>query len=221
MLTRRHYLTMARLWWFSCCFIILVGQPLQSSESTSRTPHGASNSSCEATIPPTTPYTEKDRFHDYLERTYEAQAFVGPVLGAAWGQGWNDPSEWRQGLAGYSRRLGSGYARSVISNSIRFGVGAVDHDDPRYYPSSAKRIWPRAVHAVIQAFIVHTRSGAPRIAISALAGSYGAAFISNAWYPASEADVRDALLRGSTAMLTSVGSDVLREFWPGFRKIFP
>jgi len=49
------------------------------------------------------------------------------------------------------------------------------------------------------------------------AGIYGAAFLSNAWYPASRANATHALLRGTTALSATVGWNVLREFWPDIK----
>jgi hypothetical protein len=57
-------------------------------------------------------------------------------------------------------------------------------------------------------------------AISRLAGVYGAAFVANAWEPPSENGATDALKRGSTALLSSVGWHVLKEFWPDVRRVF-
>ena len=220
MLLPRRNLMLARFSWF-CCLIVLIAPPLRASELNSHKSDKARIPSRQAPPAAATRYTVKNRLHDYLKRTYGAQAFAGVVLGAAWGQVWDDPSEWRQGFAGYGRRLGSGYARSVISNNIQLGVGALDHDDPRYIPSSAKGVWPRVMYAVAHTFAYRTQSGGKIAAISALAGSYAAAFASNAWYPASQANVHDALFRGSTAMLSSIGANLLKEFSPRFRKIFP
>src|SRR5271157_1312158 len=47
---------------------------------------------------------------------------------------------------------------------------------------------------------------------SRFAGTYGAAFISNLWYPESRSILGWALRRGSTALASSVGFNVFQEF---------
>ncbi len=192
----------------------------ESNESPSRDPMDGGTSADSPSRIPLAPYTEHQRFHDYLRLTFGPAGFTGPLLGAAWDQALNQPPEWRQGFAGYGRRLASDYARSVIGNTIRFGVGSLDGEDPRYRPSSARAIWPRARHAIVRTFVYRGPREHSRIALSALAGAYGAAFIANAWYPGPDANVPYALLRGTTAMLSSVGFNLLREFWPRFRRAF-
>lgn len=168
---------------------------------------------------PQSPFTLHDRFLNYLSFTYGPQSPLGPAAGALWGQAWNTPREWGGGWAGFGRRFASGYGRNVISNTVRFGVGAVDHEDPRYYPSQETRPWPRVRDAVVESFVRHTDSGGRRFAFAEFAGSYGAAFASNAWYPARQATASHALLEGSTAIASSVGYNVFREFWPDLQKL--
>ena len=75
-----------------------------------------------------------------------------------------------------------------------------------------------AAIAVIGTFVSRTPSGGTMPAISRFAGAYSAAFISNAWEPRSQNSTADALERGSTALLSSVGWHVFEEFWPDIKK---
>jgi len=45
-------------------------------------------------------------------------------------------------------------------------------------------------------------------------GCYGAAFISNTWYPPRESNIKDALYRGSTALASDMVWQLFTEFWP-------
>jgi hypothetical protein len=108
--------------------------------------------------------------------------------------------------------------RSVISETIRFGFAAVDGEDPRYRRSNDSGVWPRARHAIAETFTSHTESGARIPAFSRFAGTYGAAFISNSWYPENRATTGYALRRGSTALGSSLGFHLFEEFVP--RKYF-
>ena len=106
----------------------------------------------------------------------------------------------------------------MISETIRFGFAAVDGEDPRYHRSEDTGFWPRAQHAVVETFTSETASGRRIPAFSRFAGTYGAAFIANSWYPESRATTGYALRRGSTALASSVGFHLFQEFMP--RKYF-
>jgi hypothetical protein len=161
------------------------------------------------------PLTLSARFALYRHGLTNPINLVGPAAGAAVGQWRDTPVEWKEGSAGYGRRLASGYARSMASSTIAFGVAALDHEDPRFMPSRETGIWRRTTRAIAGTFITHSdRGGRWMPAYSRFAGAYGAAFLSNAWYPRREATVGGVMERGSTALLSSIVWHVIREFMP-------
>jgi len=159
-----------------------------------------------------------DRVHLYRRSITSYETVLGPLFGAAVNQARDEPPEWGQGDDAFAVRLASGYGRSIISRTIRFGVAAVDHEDPRFYPSDEKGFWHRAKTGVIHVFVARTDAGTQVPAFSRFAGIYGAAFISNTWYPASRANASHALLRGTTALSATVAWNVLKEFWPDIKE---
>lgn len=161
--------------------------------------------------------TFSERLQIYRHSITGFEIVTGPLLGASVNQARNEPPEWGQGGDSFAVRFASGYGRSLISRTIRFGVAAADHEDPRFYASDEKGFWRRTKFAVVHVFVAHTDSGGELPAFSRFAGTYGAAFISNEWYPASRANATHALLRGTTALSASVAWNVFREFWPDIR----
>jgi hypothetical protein len=159
-----------------------------------------------------------ERFRIYSRALTRPYTVVGPAFGAGIGQWENEPPEWGQGGEGYGRRFASGMARSVISETIRFGFAAVDGEDPRYHRSLQTGFWNRTRHVFVETFTSESESGTRIPAYSRFAGTYGAAFISNAWYPDSRATAGYALRRGSTALASSLGFHMFEEFAP--RKYF-
>ena len=151
-----------------------------------------------------------ERSRIYAHSVFRPYTLVGPALGAGIGQAENEPPEWGQGRDGYARRFGSGVGRSVIAETIRFGVAATDGEDPRYTRSDEAKLRNRARHAIVETFTSQTSSGTRIPAFSRFAGTYGAAFISNLWYPDSRATTGWALRRGSTALGASAGIPPLR-----------
>ena len=159
-----------------------------------------------------------ERFRIYRTSLLRPYTVVGPAFGAGIGQWEDEPPEWGQGGEGYARRFASGMARSVISESIRFGVAAIDGEDPRYHRSQEIGFWNRTRHVFVETFTSRTANGTRIPAYSRFAGTYGAAFIANTWYPDSRATAGYALRRGSTALASSLGLHMFEEFVP--RKYF-
>jgi hypothetical protein len=155
-----------------------------------------------------------ERSRIYARSIFRPYTLVGPALGAGIGQPENEPPEWGQGGEGYARRFASGVSRHLIAETIRFGVAAADGEDPRYQRSGEAGVWARARHAVVETFTSQTSSGVRIPAFSRFAGTYGAAFISNMWYPDSRATTGWALRRGSTALGSSLAFHLFEEFMP-------
>ncbi len=158
--------------------------------------------------------TPKDRFDFYAKTTFGPISLPGTLFGAFWGHWRNDPPEWKPDASGFGRRFASGYGRNIISNTIQFGVAAAVKTDPRYRPSGEHSIWRRTKYAVAYSFVTHKVDGGVTFDFARVAGSYGAAYASNLWYPEYETDVDDTLYRGTTAFLSGVAGNLLREFVP-------
>ena len=158
-----------------------------------------------------------ERLNIYFHSITNVETVAGPAFGAGVNQLRNEPPEWGQGASGYGDRFASGYGRMIIGRTIRFGVAAIDHEDPRFEFSNETGFWPRARFAVVHYFVVRSDRGTRMPAYSRFAGLYGAAFIANEWYPASRANATHALLRGTTAMSAGLGWNVLKEFWPDIK----
>lgn len=159
-----------------------------------------------------------ERFRIYRHSIFNPDSAIGPAFGAALGQANNEPPEWGQGASGYGTRLASGYGRLVINRTIRFGVAAIDHEDPRFHYSNQAGFWRRFRYASVHYVMAGTDGGGRMPSYSRFAGAYGAAFIANAWYPESRANTGHALMRGSTALAAGYAWNVFREFWPDIKK---
>jgi hypothetical protein len=159
-----------------------------------------------------------ERFQLYRRSITNPDAALSPAFGAALAQASNQPPEWGQGASGFGTRLASGYGRLVISRTIRFGVAALDHEDPRFNPSNERGFLRRFRKSSVDYVMPHTDRGSRIPAFSRFAGAYGAAFLANAWYPESRANAGHALIRGSTSLAANYAWHVFREFWPDIKK---
>ncbi len=168
------------------------------------------------TVAPTT-FPFHERLTIYVHSFTTPESLISPLMGAGISQAEGTPREWGGGMAGFGKRMASAYGRNAISRTIMLGVATVDHEDPRYHPSDQKGFWPRTRHAIVSTFVSPTTSGGSEPAYSRFAGAYGAAFIANAWEPPSEDSARHALERGSISLVSSIGWNVFKEFWPSIR----
>jgi len=162
--------------------------------------------------------TLDERFRIYRHSIFNRDSLFSPAFGAALAQANNEPPEWGQGASGFGTRLASGYGRLVINRTIRFGVAAIDHEDPRFTYSNEDGFWRRFRYASVHYVMARTDTGNLMPAYSRFAGAYGAAFIANAWYPESRANTGHALMRGSTALAAGYAWNVFREFWPDIKR---
>jgi len=142
---------------------------------------------------------------------YGAGALAGSVVYAGFLQEIDFPREWGQGGVGYGKRLGSTLAYSGIRNVLGFGLDSALRQDPRYYRSGNTGVWRRMKHAFRGTILTRTDSGGETLATWQLGSAYGAAFLSNEWYPDRLNTVKLGLAQGSTQigfdLLANLGSE--------------
>jgi hypothetical protein len=158
----------------------------------------------------------KLRYH--AERTFGPSSIAMSGVKAGYSQMTDFPTEWGQGGAGYSKRLGSSVASSGIRAVLAFGLDSTLHQDPRYYRSDSAGIWPRVGHALRGTILTRADSGGETLSTWRLGSAYGAAFISNQWYPDRYHTVRHGFVGGSTRIGFDLAKNVIAEFWPDIKK---
>jgi hypothetical protein len=210
--------------------LVLCAMMVSISWMSSPAPAQAPDSHSQLPNAPSPPTTSDNSSHDpndhsltfgerarlYRRSVISFESIIGPAYGAGIGQWEDEPPGWGQGGEGYGKRFASGLGRHLVSETIKFGVAAADREDPRYFRSEDRGTWARMKHAVVSTVVSKTSSGRTIPAYSRFAGTYGAAFIANTWYPENRTTAQRALRRGSTALASSMGFNLLREFTPFF-----
>jgi hypothetical protein len=158
----------------------------------------------------------KLRFH--AVSAYGPSALAGAAVYDGFLHGIEFPREWGQGGVGYGKRLGSTLAYSGIRNVLGFGLDSALHQDPRYYRSTERGMWRRSKHAFRETILTHKDSGGETFATWRLGSAYGAAFISNEWYPDRVNTVALGLSQGSTQLGFDLLSNLGSEFWPDIKR---
>jgi hypothetical protein len=100
---------------------------------------------------------------------------------------------------------------------LAFGLDTALHQDPRYYRAGAGG-WKRVEHAARDTILTHTDSGGETLSTWRLGSAYGAAFLSNQWYPDRLNTVRMGVLQGSTTLGFDFAANVGAEFWPDMKR---
>lgn len=155
---------------------------------------------------------------------YQVRQSIGPLalLGdAAYAgilQGLDIPSEWGQGKSGFGKRFGLTVACSGIHSALAFGLDSTLHEDPRYFRSGDGGFWRRTSHALRGTVLTHTDKGTEALSVWRFGSAYGAAYLSNQWYPNRLNTVGLGFSEGSLQL----GFDLLRnlasEFGPDLKR---
>ena len=160
----------------------------------------------------------KGKLHFHAESTYSPTAIVGIALYSGILQEADVPEEWGQGAGAYGKRFGSTLAWSGIHSVLAFGLDSTLHQDPRYFRSGEKGLWRRSGHALRGTLLTRTDTGDETFSTWRIGSAYGAAFLSNQWYPDRLNTVRLGFLEGSATLGFDFLSNLGLEFWPDIKK---
>jgi hypothetical protein len=158
----------------------------------------------------------KLRFH--VESVTSPWALTGSAAYAGLLQEVGAPREWGQGTGAYGKRLASTLGGVAIYGALGFGLDSALHEDPRYYRSRSTGFWRRTGHALRGTILTRTDRGGETLSVWRLGSAYGAAFLSNQWYPDRLNTVRLGVLQGSLAVGFGFASNLGSEFWPDLKR---
>ena len=142
----------------------------------------------------------------------ESAAYAGIL------QGLGTPEEWGQGAGAYGKRFASALGGSAIHGVLAFSLDSMLHQDPRYFRSGIPGFWHRTAHAFRGTIMTRTDKGAETLSTWRLGSDYGAAFLSNEWYPARLNTARLGALQGSLHLGFDFVSNLGSEFWPDVKR---
>lgn len=142
----------------------------------------------------------------------ESAAYAGIL------QGLDTPEEWGQGGGAYGKRFASALGGSAIHGALAFGLDSALHQDPRYFRSCNPGFWRRMAHAFRGTMLTRTDSGGEALSTWRLGSDYGAAFLSNQWYPERLNTVRLGAEQGSLHLGFDFVSNLGSEFWPDIKR---
>ncbi|HKP69905.1 MAG TPA: hypothetical protein VJV05_11525 [Pyrinomonadaceae bacterium] len=167
-----------------------------------------------ATTPSTTPYVRPSadkRFKKYIGSMFGPWSIGRAVASAGLSTWSNSPEEWGEHWDGFGKRFASNMGRSVMKNTMMYGMDEAFKLDSYYYRST-KRDWKsKAKNAMLSPVIARKPDGRKVFGFPRVVSTYASSVIvSETWYPGT--DWKDGLRNGSFTLLFNGGYNLLKEF---------
>jgi hypothetical protein len=201
------------------------GTPAQSQTQTPpQTAPPSSSSSSSSNAQPGLTYhrpTGMEKLHNYAFDSFGPYAIIRSVAIAGFQQADTAnsshtagiPPDWGQGWDSYGARVGSNFGIHLITQTARYSLAQVFHEDTIYYRCECSGVLPRLGHALISTVTARRGEDGHRVfsfpAIAApYAGTEAAALL---WYP-SRYDAMDGFRMGNYNLLLQGAMNVALEF---------
>jgi hypothetical protein len=156
-----------------------------------------------------------EKFHLFVENSFEPVNFLSAAWDAAWAQRDHDDPSFHQGAAGFGKEYLAQLTDNIQGDFFNtFAYPAIFHQDPRYYRLGHGTMGRRLVHAVRHVFVAHSDSGGLMFNFSEWLGTASSKALSNVYHPGNDRSVGSVAQRTGMSITTDMGFDILREFWP-------
>jgi hypothetical protein len=160
-------------------------------------------------------FAPKDKFFLFVQDMIDPVTFLGVGFDAGIEQAQNSDPTFGQGAAGYGKRFAADFGDQASSTFFKdFAFPSLFSEDPRYYRLAHGSGERRLLHAMRHAFVAHRDNGKEMFNFTEWMGTASAVALSNTYHPGNRRGFGPAAERVGVSVLTDVGFDVLREFWP-------
>lgn len=183
--------------------------PQDSSQPGMMSPHAAN-------VQPGQPYrrpTQKEKLRNYAFDSFGPYAFLGAAVAGGIQQEDNAAPEWGQGWDAYGVRVASNFGINLVTQTTRYGLAQIFHEDTLYYRCECSGFGHRLEHALISTVTARRGDDGHRtFSFSALAAPYaGGEAAALLWYP-SRYDASDGFRIGNYNLAVQAGLNVALEF---------
>jgi len=160
----------------------------------------------------------RDKIIIGLKGTYSLQNFSGIIVAAGYEQLRDGQPNYGTDRGAFGQRLGAAGIRGTSQGLFTDSVFApLLHEDPRYYVQGKQHsFFHRALYAATRPVITRTDSGRRTINGAQLLGYAASTALNNAYYPASNRNVKDNIEAYAGSIGGSALSSLLVEFTAGF-----
>ena len=157
--------------------------------------------------------TEKEKLRNYAFDTFGPYPFVGAAIAGAVQQANNSAPEWGQGWDAYGVRVANSFGINLVTQTTRYGLAQVFHEDTLFYRCECDGFVPRLKHALISTVTARRGDDGHRtFSFSSLVAPYaGGEVAALAWYPSRYND-KDGFRIGNYNLAVQAGLNVALEF---------
>ena len=159
--------------------------------------------------------THRDRLLGYAFDTFGPYPLLGSALAAGIQQARSPatPPEWGGGAGPYGERVASNFGINLFTQTTKYGLSEIFHDDNLYYRCECSGVWHRTEHALISTVTARRGDDGHRVFsipsfVAPYAGTEAAALL---WYP-KRYDPMDGFRMGNYNLLTQAGLNLALEF---------
>ena len=162
-----------------------------------------------------------DKFRLFVGDTLDPFSFLSAGFNAGLDQAAGSDPSYGQGAAGFGKRFGAEYAGLAASNFFSgFVYPAIFSEDPRYYRLAHGNAGRRLLHAVEHSVVARRDSGRRMFNFSEWLGTSTTVVLSNTYHPDNVRTFAPTARAVGYSVLSDVGFDVFREFWPEIARYF-
>lgn len=166
-----------------------------------------------------TPLTAGGKLQLSLKKSVSPASFVASAVGAALNQATDSPSGYGQGSEGYGKRFGSSMATRATGNLFGdFLIASIAREDPRYFVHGDGTFGRRLGYAVTRLVVAPRDRGGYGFNWGGVFGPLAAQTFANTYQPEAEQTAGRTMKRYGIELGTTVGGNILREFWPDIFK---
>jgi hypothetical protein len=165
--------------------------------------------------------TEKEKLRSWTFVSFGPYAFVGSAAAAGVQQADNAAPEWGQGWDAYGVRVANNFGINLVTQTTRYGLAEVFHEDTLFYRCECDGFVPRLKHALISTVTARRGDDGHRtFSFSSLVAPYaGGEVAALAWYPSRYND-KDGFRIGNYNLAVQAGLNVALEFIYGGPRTF-
>jgi hypothetical protein len=168
------------------------------------------------------PLSVREKWKLFYRQTYDPFQFVTTGFSSAISQARDEFPEYGQGMTGYAKRYGAGFADNSLGGFFgNFALPSLLHDDPRYFRKGSGTFMNRLMYSAGTTVIARHDDGSHHPNYSNVVGNLIGCAFGNLYYPQSDRGVGTTFERGFEVTAYGAIGGVFQEFWPDIHdKIF-
>ncbi len=157
--------------------------------------------------------TAKERLRNYAFDAFGPYPFIGAAVAGGIQQAYGTPPEWGGGADSYGVRVASNFGINLVTQTTRYGLAEIFHEDTLYYRCECSGFGHRLEHALLSTVTARRGDDGHRtFSFSSLAAPYaGTEAAVLLWYP-NRYEPMDGFRNGNYNLAVQAGMNVALEF---------